>query len=421
VIIFFKQTYLDILNYLNIIILLIVCFFGTGLPFGERASDVSDIVTSNIVNQIVYSYLFLTSIIILLQSKKKTIFLIKKEKFLSLFFLWTLLGIIWSSMPFSSFKIVFRLITINLSILSFLLYKDGYSKILLYIKIFTYTFIILNLVSVLIIPEARDPQFLSWRGLTGHKNQLGQVSLIFFLFCIIFWNSSDTAKDRKIAILFALLSIVLLVGTKSSTSLIGLFVVFLFLSLELLNIIFNRLNIKNFISTITIIVFVSVFYILVFFNTLNINIITDVFGKDSTLTGRTELWDVVLNNASTHFLTGGGLGAFWVPANLEMIGLYDEFVWLPNEAHNGYVDLLNDSGLIGLLLFLLVLINYFYYCSKLGNSKYWIILMIVIMILNLTETTFIVPGSPVTFSFIFAYWFILYKYLAKGTFLSKYF
>jgi exopolysaccharide production protein ExoQ len=70
-------------------------------------------------------------------------------------------------------------------------------------------------------------------------------------------------------------------------------------------------------------------------------------GRGSTLTGRTELWTALLG-LHTDPILGTGFESFWLgkrPEQLEGI-----FFFIPNEAHNGYLETYLTLGLIGVFL-----------------------------------------------------------------------
>lgn len=90
----------------------------------------------------------------------------------------------------------------------------------------------------------------------------------------------------------------------------------------------------------------------------------DVLGKDLTLTGRTSIWEYGLIKAKDHFWLGTGYRTFWVDSNT-----YDFFVYNPywgafvmNNGHNGFIDVYLETGIIGLILFIIFLGAY---CKRL--------------------------------------------------------
>ncbi|WP_166642245.1 O-antigen ligase family protein [Paludibacterium purpuratum] len=83
-----------------------------------------------------------------------------------------------------------------------------------------------------------------------------------------------------------------------------------------------------------------------------------LMGKSSNLTGRTQLWTLVLDNSRYHNpWLGGGYGGFW--NGIGSVAGYIAWAFpggYVDQAHNSYIDLYNDLGylgLVGLTLFFL--------------------------------------------------------------------
>lgn len=75
------------------------------------------------------------------------------------------------------------------------------------------------------------------------------------------------------------------------------------------------------------------------------------FGRDVSLTGRVDLWKDVLAVANENWLLGKGYGAFWLEGMDNQ--LWDIYVWQPNQAHQGFIDIYLQLGVVGLGLSLL--------------------------------------------------------------------
>jgi exopolysaccharide production protein ExoQ len=69
-------------------------------------------------------------------------------------------------------------------------------------------------------------------------------------------------------------------------------------------------------------------------------------GRDSTLTGRTELWDVVLH-MDPRPIFGHGFESFWLGDRLKT--LQSLWYWKPTQSHNGYIEIYLNLGWVGLL------------------------------------------------------------------------
>jgi exopolysaccharide production protein ExoQ len=79
-----------------------------------------------------------------------------------------------------------------------------------------------------------------------------------------------------------------------------------------------------------------------------------VVGRDPTLTGRTQIWTVVLDMPVNRAI-GTGFESFWLGERMQRI--WNLWWWHPNEAHNGYIEVLLNLGWIGICLLALVLLK----------------------------------------------------------------
>ena len=71
---------------------------------------------------------------------------------------------------------------------------------------------------------------------------------------------------------------------------------------------------------------------------------------DTTFTGRTDVWQYAADNLGGHLLTGHGFQAFWGTAE-RLYGSSDAgWAGTAAHAHNGYLDMVVETGLPGLLL-----------------------------------------------------------------------
>jgi len=393
------------------IIFLYFTFFGTTLPFREKVTNVDDIVTSNILNQVVYGLLLLISAPILLKKSDKLILIIKKEKYLSLFLLWCLLSIFWSEFSIVSLKRLIRIFSIITVILAILFYLEESEEVLKYIKYILYIYIPISLLSVLFIPQAIDPQFGSWRGLADGKNQLGQVSLVS---TIIWFYAMRLDKSKTKFAPFSMLigSLILLLGSQSSTSIITFLVLIFFGMLLYLDNLFKTVGFGRTFFVITILAFMVIIVSTFYLAPEILNSMPNYFGKDSTFTGRTFLWTDIFNEAKKHLLFGCGFEGFWLVENLNLTVLYEIYLWLPRQAHNGYLDILNETGFVGLLLFILIPAFYIKNLLKFKKPPFGAWLVIATLIINFQETTLFRAGSLTGALFILSY-LILYTRLIQ--------
>ncbi|HBF32386.1 O-antigen ligase [Rhizobium sp.] len=93
-----------------------------------------------------------------------------------------------------------------------------------------------------------------------------------------------------------------------------------------------------------------------------IDLVLGAFGKDSTLTGRTYLWQQGYSTALLNPFFGVGYQAYWVQGFSEAERLWDEF-YIETRAgfhfHNTYIETAVELGLVGLLMMITMLLTAF--------------------------------------------------------------
>jgi O-antigen ligase len=136
-------------------------------------------------------------------------------------------------------------------------------------------------------------------------------------------------------------------------------------------------------------------------------VVDDLFnllGKDATFTDRTSLWEVLIDEAKQHWLFGCGFDGFWVVEQKTVLQMYaTDFVWLPNEAHNGYLDMWNEIGVVGLGLFIGLVLRYFRYARYYAQAYDGRWLFLGVLMINLMESTLLRLNSVAGILFALVY------------------
>lgn len=83
--------------------------------------------------------------------------------------------------------------------------------------------------------------------------------------------------------------------------------------------------------------------------------LVETLGKDPTLTGRTAIWNLVLE-LHTNPLLGTGYESFWLGSRLQHV--WDVYPGI-QEAHNGYLEVYLNLGCCGLALLLFIIVTSF--------------------------------------------------------------
>lgn len=291
----------------------------------------------------------LISILLVVIGHKKVIAILIREKWL-----WLLLGIalastFWSDVPGTTLRGSVFLGQIT----TFGLYFAARYSLREQLKLLAVTFSVVVLLSIAIALALPDYGVMTfqeggfhqgaWRGIYIHKNGLGRMMVLSALVFLLSVNSSR--KYRSIAWAGFVLSIALIVLSTSKTAL-----AILFISIALLpfyKALRWRSSLAICLAIATIFIGGSVAVLLV----SNAEAILGVFGRDLTLTGRTDLWAAVLDKIGERPWLGYGYGGFWRSWEGESAQVLSIVRWAAPHSHNGFLDLCLDLGLLGLLTF----------------------------------------------------------------------
>lgn len=181
----------------------------------------------------------------------------------------------------------------------------------------------------------------TWRGVFAHKSQLGAMAA-FGLLCVG-WSWVHEPKRRLFHGVCLLLCAGLALMSKSKTAQIA---TVLSLAVSVFLVLLRRPGLGR----------VWVIYLAavacsgagVLFVT-SFGDIMAALGKDVSFTGRVPAWTILLELAGDRVWSGYGYSAFFVEGNLDSDYVSGRAAWDVVQAHNGYVELLLDLGLLGLL------------------------------------------------------------------------
>jgi exopolysaccharide production protein ExoQ len=182
----------------------------------------------------------------------------------------------------------------------------------------------------------------AWQGVLIHKNFLGKVSVLAIA---AFWVlSRERAGGRFLWIALALVAIATLVGSSSATSLVtALAVVVAYCALRVL------VRLPRLLRPALASFGMAAVLPLVLNLPQHLEPVMGLLGRDLTLTGRIPLWQVLIPMAQARLWLGYGYGAFWLGESGPSAAVW-AVTWTAAHAHNGYLDLWLEVGLIGAVL-----------------------------------------------------------------------
>jgi exopolysaccharide production protein ExoQ len=189
---------------------------------------------------------------------------------------------------------------------------------------------------------------LAWKGIFGHKNDLG-VFMVFLAMPAVFTNPKSSAG--KIARLLYLFLIITLVALSQSRS--GWFVALVAITFSILLLIMERtkgLRRLTFLALTAGLTCASMYAI-----SVNFGSIMQAIGKDPTISSRTDIWKAVLESIAKRPILGYGYSGFWNGLNGPSEEVITKIGFGISHAHCGYLNVWLQIGLVGLSIILFML------------------------------------------------------------------
>ena len=202
---------------------------------------------------------------------------------------------------------------------------------------------VLSLGCVVLFPHYGISGEGEWMGVFGYKNALGTAMGLSLL---VEWQLPAASRiARLLKGLAMLLSAFLLLNSHSVTPGVALVGALIFVSIYKFTTL--RLRVPLYAFSIIIAALVSAGLALVFSNSGRV---MGLLGRESNLTGRTEIWSLVISFISQKPILGYGYSGFWLGASPESFVVNRLMGGPVQYSHNGYLEMLLTLGAIGLLL-----------------------------------------------------------------------
>ncbi len=227
-----------------------------------------------------------------------------------------------------------------------------------------------------------------WRGIAGQKNGLGVIASLAFVAALSLPVVRRATRGRMALawctrLSMIALSAVCLVNSGSRGALVtaafGLSLVFVAKAPRAL----QRIG-------LVVVLVLAVPAVVSILTTLDIDAdLIDVLGTTIDSNGRMTLWSYGLEQMAGRELFGFGVGGFWTPARVT--AFKDIHGWVLDNFHNGYVTILVEGGVVGILLLVLAVgFLLLIYLVTIGNLRDSYVALAfgyagMFLVLNLTE------------------------------------
>ena len=326
-------------------------FFWTGNVNGSEA---------NPVTRTLWICMFAIGIAILLLRISLTVRLIRQVNV----FLWLFIGlatvsIIWSIDPQQTGVRLFRLYAMSTALLAIAAGGWNLRRFQELVRPPVTFLLAASIVFCLANPAAAihhepNPELINaWHGVFPTKNSLGAVAAFGFIVWSHAWLTRETGRAR--ALLGACIAAVCLVKSRSSTSTIATVLSVMALLLLMRTPGSMRRSVRYLSTALILVILLYSLAMLKLIpgSDIILSPIPLITGKSLTFSNRSDIWAAVLEHVRLRPLLGSGYSAYWTVAvpspYMESYSIMAKLNgFYPGSAHNGYLQVLNDLGAVGL-------------------------------------------------------------------------
>ncbi|GED69124.1 hypothetical protein BRE01_28260 [Brevibacillus reuszeri] len=374
------------------IIIALLLFSQAFFPFFQGGQP-ENVVEGNALLQLLWKIIYGVAFVLILIQRKRVLAILTRDKLSLLLLALIMLSFLWSNAPDITLRRSFAYFGTTL-VAIYMAARFTLREQFLMVVWMLLGGAVCSLVITLVLPDVGKMLHegsMAWRGIYSHKNQLGRLmclgAIVFFLVIMM------KQWPRWISWGGFLLCTSLLVLSESRTAIV-VFVVLLGCIPFLYSF---RWNVYGQLLLWMSATMLGVIFALVVVP--NTEVLLESFGRDMTLTGRTELWATVIEMIREHPWFGYGYSGFWLGWDGESAYLWMVSNWNPPNSHNGFLDAALDVGVVGLIMILLSFFTRFikavqYIRTNQSWESFWPMLFLLYMVAgNVTETSLLDHNS----------------------------
>jgi O-antigen ligase len=233
----------------------------------------------------------------------------------------------------------------------------------------------------------------AWIGVYGHKNWCSIMESVFVVTAIYQKASSHLFAFLRVS--FICLAVLLIVMSRSRTgwiSALSMIIVMLLLAA------LKRFSHKD--RAVVGLLLCGGVTLCVAAAASNYDLLMQFIGKDATLTGRTDIWALVVASAMRRPLLGYGYQAFWgMGLRGESATISLSYGWIPGHAHDGLLNVWITLGAVGVGLVLITILqairDAIRALSRNPDSEvlWYVSLLVLTLVSNISEVTYMSPNN----------------------------
>lgn len=340
------------------------------------------------VDRAVFAALIACALGVLVARRRETAALLRVNAPILVFLLYCGLSVLWSDFPDAAFKRWIRAVGDIAMVMVVLTDRSPSAAVKNFLARVGFLIVPLSiLLDIWRQSTGREYHF----GLTMSKNMFGEIAMILGLaslwrFLIVLWSDQRKNRSKDLIVHGSMVAMATwCLWTAASAAATGCFLLGSILVFAT-----SRWPLARKPALVHLLV-ASVLFLAVYTLVVNPHVgVVSTMGKDPTLTGRTDIWSAVIElNPNPWF--GAGFESFWLGPRLAK--LWHVFVWHPNEAHNGYIEVFLNLGWTGLILLgVVIATGYWRIVARLRQGRGMATLMlayfVVALVYSLAEAGF---------------------------------
>jgi exopolysaccharide production protein ExoQ len=331
-------------------------------------------------------------------------------------------SIVWSDYPFTSFKRYVKVIGSFTMALVILTDERPYAALRTVLRNCLYVHLPFSIICVKYFRHIGiEYSYMGtsnfWQGIATSKNTMGQVAMLGLVyFAWDLFQNWRTRGWRHVNTLYLLMAVYLLKGSEHGVSKTSILVAVLAVTiLFVLQLLRQRPELLRRFTTLTLagglslVAFIVTHSIVAFADDSFLGTLVKLFGRDITLTDRLYIWQDMYKAASGNPLLGVGYGGFWIGREVNIP--WNTHTWVLGQGHSGYVDTYLQLGIAGwIALTGIILTTHRRLVAALAtdfNFAAWrLTLFLVVLFVNLTETTLLRGDHHLWFIFTACIWMV---------------
>jgi exopolysaccharide production protein ExoQ len=347
-------------------------------------------------DRVVLMGLLVAGLIVLAGRAERVGAVLRANKLLVAFFGYCIVSILWSDFPFVAFKKLTKGIG-NLTMVLVILSDPRPAAAIR--RFLAWSGFLLLPLSVLLIKYypalGRVYNPWSWEayftGVSADKNGLGGICMIVGLASL--WRIIEERRQKRdapqkgplLAHALVLVMAIWLFGKADSSTAIACFLLGAALVIITTRFVGGEpAHVHGIVAAVAMTVLLGVLF------PNGYTYVVEALGRNTTLTGRTEIWDDLFR-MNFNPLVGTGFESFWLGERADYMA--NRYYFHPNQAHNGYIEMYVNLGLIGVVFLVLLMASGYRriaaaYRDNTGFGTLRLALFVSAAVYNVTEATF---------------------------------